>query len=137
MIIKCCLLISLTLLLSSCSTQKDEKNINTGFREDDVAIVEEQAASPAVDARQPIYIYNQQKQNEEQETTLRLNGDPLLLRNNYVRLVGVVSGGRPMALVEVGGRGCVLGAGEMVSGCRVVSIMENCIILSNAGGSKL
>lgn len=132
MIIKALCLVTSALLLSSCAPSRE--NTDTNLRDDDASMVEEQAASPEVDVRQPVYVYNQQSHNDAQEITLQLNSEPLLLHNSYVRLVGVVSGGRPMALVEVGGRGVSLGAGGEVCGYRVVSIFNDEIKLEREAG---
>ena len=127
------LLISCALMLASCSSSKEKAEVS--LEEEESEIIVEKAPSAEVEARKPIYVYeNKPEKIFLKKVTLRLNSEPLLLPSGYVRLVGVVSGGRPMALIEVGGRGLCVGIGEAVGAYRVVQILKKGIKLVRKEG---
>jgi hypothetical protein len=112
------------LLLTSCSSVKQKEELKP---EDDKREIVQETTVEA-ENREPIYVYRKEQEQNLKEVTLRMNSQPILLpvrrsldeggASGYVRLVGVVSGGRPIALVEVGGRGLCVGIGEEVGGYR-------------------
>lgn len=131
-IIKLIFIILLILALSSCSSVKEKEEVI--LDEDQSEIIKEQLPSDEADARAPIYVYqNQSEKVSLKEVTLKLNAEPLLLPNGYVRLVGVVSGGSPMALIEVGGRGRLVEVGDGIGKYRVAGISEKVIKLIRKG----
>ncbi len=122
-ILKIIFIILLALALSSCAFVKEKAGVNLEEQESEILV--EEAPSAEVDARKPIYVYeNKPEKVTLRKVTLTLNSEPLLLPNGYVRLVGVVSGGKPIALIEVGGRGICIEIGETVGAYRVVRISK-------------
>lgn len=113
--------IFVALFLVSCSNSKEKA---AAEREEDKTEIVEQVSSVEIETREPIYVYGHHQEKILKEVILRLNAEPLLLSSSYVRLVGVVSGGRPMAVIEVGGRGLCIGVGEEVGEYMVVGISE-------------
>jgi hypothetical protein len=136
------LLCSVIVALSSCSS---EKNKVEAVQEEETEAVEEQVSSVESGPREPIYVYGKHPEKDTlKEVILRLNAEPVLLpvhrspegeggASGYVRLVGVVSGGRPLALVELGGKGLGVGIGEEFAGYRIASISSRKIILKRKG----
>ncbi|MFH1576166.1 MAG: hypothetical protein ABID35_01335 [Candidatus Margulisiibacteriota bacterium] len=121
-------LIFVSLLLVSCSASKEKIEVQTA--DDDIEIVEEQVSTLEADPRETVFTYNNQPEKVFlKEALLKLNSEPLLLTSGYVRLVGVVSGGKPLALIEVGGRGVCLALGDEVGGYCLVEIKKNGIRL--------
>jgi len=122
------LLIIFALCLCSCASPQEEPDLSS--QEEDDEIVEEKVVS-----REALYIYQQnQPAVDLQEITLSLNSEPLLLLSGYVRLVGVVSGRNPTALVEVAGKGLCVKVGEEIRGYKATSISEDKIQLTKEGG---
>jgi hypothetical protein len=129
------------LLLTSCSSVKQKEELKP---EDDKREIVQETTVEA-ENREPIYVYRKEQEQNLKEVTLRMNSQPILLpvrrsldeggASGYVRLVGVVSGGRPMALVEVGGRGLCVGIGEEVGGYRVAGILNGKVILKKISPS--
>ena len=117
------IIISVALVLCSCSASigKEEK---VDIKNSDGDSVEEKAPSVEVEPREPVYVYDKHPGNNLKEVALSLNNEPLLLSNGYLRLVGVVSGGKPLALVEIGGRGICAEIGGRIGDYSVVSISE-------------
>lgn len=115
MSIQLLLFILVSLLLSSCSFHSEKTP----------PIVEEPAEAIETTTREAIFTYGQNS-DLPAEVTLILGSEPLLLGESYVRLVGVVGGGggRPIALVELGGRGLAVETGEKVGSFKVESISE-------------
>lgn len=127
-ILKLIFIIILILALSSCASVKEKPG--ESLEGEGSGIMVEEAPSVEAEARQPIYVYeNQPEKVFLRKVTLTLSSEPLLLPNGYVRLVGVVSGGRPMALVEVGGRGFSVEVGDEVGKYRVALISREKIKL--------
>lgn len=78
--------------------------------------------------REAVYLYNETK-GLSRQVTIKIGGEPILLPSGYARLAGVVSGGRPVALLEIGGRGLALSKGETVDGYRIARIDGDLIVL--------
>lgn len=91
--------------------------------------IPEVIATPEVESRGSVYVYGQDRLTNSGRVILQLNGEPLLLPSGYARVVGVVSGGRPVACLEIGGRGLALGEGDKLDDYQVISISERSIIL--------
>lgn len=129
------LIILLIIPLASCCSPQDEVDISSD--PEDEEIVEEQLSVENVPSREALYVYNNnQPAMDLTEVALTLNGEPLLLSSSYVRLVGVVSGGRPMALIEDAGRGLCLFVGDKLKGYRVASISNREVQLKKQRGSQ-
>ncbi|OGC12004.1 hypothetical protein A3K48_05965 [candidate division WOR-1 bacterium RIFOXYA12_FULL_52_29] len=69
--------------------------------------------------REAVYVYNEKMAVID---SMELRSEPKLLSSGYARLVGVVSGVRQVALIEIGGRGLAAVAGEMVDGYEIEKI---------------
>ncbi|MFC1540706.1 hypothetical protein ACFL4J_01560 [Candidatus Margulisiibacteriota bacterium] len=109
--------------LSSCSV--DRKRDDRPLEEKELDVVQEQIATPEAPPREPVFIYQDQPERiPSQEVVLSLDAEPVLLTSGYVRLVGVVSGGRPLALIEVAGKGLGVAVGQSVGGYKVLGISE-------------
>ena len=113
----------LVLFLVSCASHKEAAN----------QAIEVAAASPEAEAtdapsREAVFTYGGRNELPG-KVVLRISGDPVLFPVGYVRLVGVVGGGRPTACLEVGGKGIALEKGEEISGYRMVSIDDDHILL--------
>jgi hypothetical protein len=116
----------LAFLLSSCSG---------GERVDPVAekqdeVVEVPAPSVEVEPREPVYVYEDKPEVAVPERIiLTLHADPVLLPVGYVRLAGMVGGARPLALLDIAGKGRGAGIGDLVAGYRVAGIFGERIVL--------
>ena len=133
-ILKLILLILAILALSSCASVKEKAEVSPEGEESEIIV--EQASSAEAEIRKPIYVYeNQPEKVTLSKVSLKLNAEPLLLSNGYVRLVGVVSGGRPMALIEIGGRGRSVEIGEEVGEYKIVNILGKAVRLIRQGGN--
>jgi hypothetical protein len=117
-----CTLSIVALMLSSCSSKGVVEDKVQAAADDEPFL--DQPVSSEVQKREPIFVYKDQSPEASKRISLKLNGEPLLLTSGYVRLAGVVSGGRPIALVEVGGKGLALENGDKVSGYRVFGISK-------------
>lgn len=84
-----------------------------------------EAAPEQPASREAVYVYT-----EKQASSLMLRNEPLLLSTGYARLVGVVSGDRPIALIELGGRGLTAAVGDVVDGYSVDHIDQEVIYLA-------
>ncbi|MFH1347371.1 MAG: hypothetical protein ABIH22_01645 [Candidatus Margulisiibacteriota bacterium] len=124
-------LLLIALLLTSCSGSKEESNIEP--QAESLEVVESRENTVEVDPREPLFVYKNQPVMNLDEIILKLNAEPLLLTSGYVRLVGVVSGGKPLALIEVGGRGLGVEIGDEVGQYQVVNISTNCVFLAKKG----
>ncbi|MDD5593986.1 MAG: hypothetical protein PHG97_04555 [Candidatus Margulisbacteria bacterium] len=116
------LLLALLVMLSACAAQPRKTIVNN---DDAPAASEEASASPS---REAIFIYGSRK-NLPARLILGLAGEPVLLPSGYVRLVGVVSGGRPIACLEIGGRGLALEKGETIDDYQVIRIDGDRVVL--------
>jgi len=110
------------IMLSSCSSQSHKPALN----EETVATEETEAAE--IPSREAVFVYGNQK-NSPSKLVLTFSGEPVLLPSGYVRLVGVVSGGRPMACLEIGGRGLAVGEGETFDDYRIVWVNRDNVVL--------
>ncbi|MFH1387550.1 MAG: hypothetical protein ABIH50_07785 [bacterium] len=106
--------------LTSCSTEKQITVKNETASEEVVSI--------QVTSREAVYLYNEKKITVA-NLVLSIHDEPLLLPAGYAKLVGVVSGGKNVACVEVGGRGIIIEEGEKIDDYRVVRIKNDRIIL--------
>lgn len=111
------LLILMVFFLCSCAAPQEEKSVSADNAAND-GMVEE------APTREALYVYNNNAIETSPEIILSLNSRPLLLAAGYIRLVGVVSGGKPIALLEVAGKGLCVGVGEKIENYKVVSIGE-------------
>ncbi|MFA6169998.1 MAG: hypothetical protein WCW67_00640 [Candidatus Margulisiibacteriota bacterium] len=91
-------------------------------------------AAPEQPSREAVYVYSEKQAGPN---SLMLRSEPLLLSTGYARLVGVVSGSarpadgdRPIALIELGGRGLTAAVGEVVDGFTVDHIDQEVVYLS-------
>jgi hypothetical protein len=126
------LCISILLFVSACaSTPKGSDE--TVRIDDDEPFMEKSSVSSEADVRKPIFIYDCVSSESLSEVTLRINSEPLLLTAGYVRLVGVVSGRRPIALIEVGGKGLSVEGGDIVGGYRITRISNKFIVMTKEG----
>jgi hypothetical protein len=124
-------LILLGLFLVSCAPSKEGQ---LEIAKDDAEMVEEEMITVEADSREALFVYDQQLQPAKDELILKFDDEPLLLASGYVRLVGVVSGGMPLALLEVGGRGLCAGVGEEVAEYKITQIAGKSVCLKRKGG---
>ena len=119
------LLMLLLLLLASCTAKESAEPGSENKSE----TVNPTLPSREAEKREALYVYGAGPQeNSASKVVLKLNAAPVLLAASYVRLVGVVSsGGRPLALVEVGGRGQCVEPGSEILGYRVGRIARQTI----------
>ena len=117
------ILLLLAALLSSCAAERPKAPVI--IERPDLSAEAETAPAPS---REAVFIYGGRK-NLASRLILTLTGEPVLLPSGYVRLVGVVSGGKPTACLEIGGRGLALGAGETVDDYRIVGIGADSAVL--------
>ncbi|NQT30359.1 MAG: hypothetical protein HQ596_07290 [Candidatus Saganbacteria bacterium] len=125
-----CLLI-LSLLLVSCSSPKEDPKVV--IEKEEAESLEGQTATLEAQSRQQIYAYENNVDKNPKEVILKLNAEPLLLTSGYVRLVGVVSGGKPLALIEVSGSGLCVGIGDEVGKYKVCKIFNEQVQLEKGG----
>ncbi len=129
------------MLFCSCAAPSEE--LEPKLRADEVEELVEEEVTSEVQTNKPLYVYGD-SDNEPflNEIVLKLNAEPLLLKNQdaspgYVRLVGVVSGGKPLALLELGGRGVFVGLGDRISSYSVTNICSGKVYLEkNREGVK-
>jgi hypothetical protein len=119
----CLLLIVLAVLLSSCASQPSKGLINN-----ETTDISAEAEAVPIPSRESVFIYSGRK-NPASRLILTLSGEPVLLSSGYIRLVGVVSGGKPTACLEIGGRGLALEEGETVDDYRIVSMGGDRVVL--------
>lgn len=123
---KIALFLSLTMIvfLSACSSAPTKPVIidkeASGFSEE--------AEVVSAPSRESVFVYGNRK-NAASHLILTLTGEPVLLPSGYVRLAGVVSGGRKTACVEIGGRGLALEEGEVIDDYRIVRINYDNVVL--------
>jgi len=117
-------LIALTAILISSCASRSPRN----FQTIEAATPSEEAETIEAPSREAVYIYSNQKKLAE-NIILRFSSEPILLPSGYARLVGVVSGGKPVACLEIGGRGLVVGKGEEIDDYRVVGIGNDSVVL--------
>lgn len=122
------LLMVAVIVLSSCASQNPTIVGNHKAADGEDGFAEPVEEKIDIPSREAVFIYGNQC-NSPKRLVLNLGSEPVLLPSGYVRLVGVVSGGKPVALIEIGGRGLALGVGEMVDGYIVGRIDGNGIML--------
>jgi len=98
------------------------------LEENDTASVE---AEEEIASREAVFTYGSSK-NLAPCLTLKISGEPVLLPSGYVRLVGVVSGERQVACLDVGGRGLALEKGEIIDDYRVSRIFADFVVLERS-----
>jgi hypothetical protein len=127
------LFFGMLLALSSCSADKEKVDVVPVAVEE----IEESIPSFEAEARAPLYICADQVTSISPDMILlKLNAEPILLASSYVRLVGVVSGGKPLALIEVGGKGLGVEIGSACGGYKVSNIFNNGIRLVKRRGGE-
>ena len=121
-------LVIVVLFLSSCSSKNKAE---TAITEAETEVVEAPLVSNETESREPLYVYGTGAQEKcPTSFVLKLNAAPSLLASSYVRLVGVVSGGKPLALIEVGGRGQCVEVGSEVLDYRIIRMSHNKLYLT-------
>lgn len=110
------------LSVSSCASRPPK-----AFQEAEEVSLTGEAEAVEIPSREAVYVYNNQKKLAE-KMVLRLNGESPLLPSGYVRLVGVVSGGKPIACLEIGGRGLVVGEGDKIDDYRIARIDSDNVV---------
>lgn len=114
------------LFATSCSSGDQIQGKNTAA--DDEPFYDPPATVEA-EKREAVFVYKDKSPHTSRKLTLKLNGEPVLLASGYVRLAGVVSGGRPIALIEVGGRALALRNGDTFSGYQILNIVYDQVSL--------
>jgi hypothetical protein len=109
--------------LSSCSFNHRPPKSDT------LEVTTSETEAVELPSREALLVYGS-GQNTPARLILTLAGGPYLLPSGYARLAGVVSGEKPIVLLEVGGRGLALGKGETVDDYRVVSITGDSVLLA-------
>ncbi len=130
---KIILFIFLMLFLSSCSSNRQSQQIVGDKGEiEEISTIESSVPSPEADLRGPIYTYSNEKTTRifsRKEILLTCPNEPLLLPNGYVRLTGILYGEKPLAVIEIGGRGMVVEEGGSVGGYIVQRIDDAGVLL--------
>ena len=127
--LKILVLVLAALLFVSCSPSEKKGLEET---KEEIEMVEDETTTFEADSREALFVYDQPLADKN-ELILNLESEPLLLASGYVRLVGVVSGGRPLALLEVGGRGRCVGPGEEVGEYKIAKIARKSVYLRKGG----
>jgi hypothetical protein len=117
-------LLPMIIFLSACASQPAK----TLIKNEETSDASEETAAVTVPSREAVFLYGR-RQNLSSRLLLTLAGEPVLLPSGYIRLVGVVSGGKPTACLEIGGRGLALGEGEAVDDYRIVGIDGDSVVL--------
>ena len=117
------MLIFAALIITSCSSENKSNSAVENGR-----VVTEEAAIPEAPTRESVFVYNQKKPAPDR-ILLSFTSGPVLLPSGYTRLAGVVSGGEPIACLEIGGRGLALTKGEKTDDYRVVRINGDSVLL--------
>ena len=89
---------------------------------------EEAEAQPS---REAVFVYGEGNKNNPQKLIIGINAEPVQIDNAYVRLVGIINGATPVALVEMGGKGQCVGLGEKLAGYQIVVISIDHVELRN------
>jgi hypothetical protein len=111
-------------LLTSCAPQSEK-----------AAPITEETEEMTAPSREAVFIYDQKKSLPD-KLNLGFASEPILLPSGYLRLVGVVSGGRPIACLEIGGRGLAVGEGESLDAYKVRSISRDRVQLERRGANR-
>ena len=113
----------MALALCSCAERDQKETVP-----EEPAVASEEAESIETLSREAVFVYKNTK-DPPGRMILSIGGEPVLLPSGYVRLVGVVSGGRPIACFAIGGWGLALGKGERINDYRVAGINDDSVIL--------
>jgi len=106
------ILLLMSLGLSACSSPAQPQK---------AAVTEEKPEPPAA-AGSALYVYQTHNQTNSPSLTLYMGAEPSALAVGYVRLVGVVG---QIILLEIGGRGALVGVGDRVGEYVVQNISES------------
>ena len=119
MIFKLVLVLILSLFLSSCSNKTPSEPV----------IIEPQVSTPEVQVstREALFTYGETTQTKKIHLTF--STEPIQLKEGYVKLIGIIAGSNPLACLEIGGRGVVVGLGEMVESYVVRKINKKEVVL--------
>jgi hypothetical protein len=115
------LLLPVLLLLNGCAGS--DTGAKHSFQPENIT------AETEVISNEAVTVYDQ----VADRIVLRLAGEPRALPGGYGRLVGVVSGRKMVALLELGGRGLALEEGEKVDDHRVSRITGDQVVLTKVG----
>jgi Tfp pilus assembly protein PilP len=110
------------LLVSGCSSNVPEEKKLEPKEDDQVEVVTKE-----VEARAPIFTYGEKetKISIPQEIELTFNSEPVFIGGQgYMRLTGILGEKDPLAIIEIGGTGLQVKAGESIGGYTVRSIEE-------------
>ncbi|MFA5113313.1 MAG: hypothetical protein WC529_03335 [Candidatus Margulisiibacteriota bacterium] len=111
------LLLPLVLLLGACAGS--EEGAKPSFEPENLT------PEAAAISNEAVAVYDQ----AADRVVLRLAGEPGRLPGGSGRLVGVVSGGKKVALLDLGGRGLALAEGDRLDDYRVVGIAGDRLLL--------
>lgn len=67
------------------------------------------------------------------ELSLTLGGEPRLLPEGYLRLLGIINGKNTQVLLELAGRGVYLGLGEGIGAYRLKKVFADRVLLVKGG----
>lgn len=115
---------SLLFFLSACAPS--EKNPVVPHQ---AVVTEPSEEAIKVPSREAVFVYNDQTSSNPAALSLQINAEPVQIGNSYIRLVGIINGMKPVALVEINGKGSSVGLGERVSGYCLVLIERNIVQL--------
>ncbi|MDD5382713.1 MAG: hypothetical protein PHH60_03555 [Candidatus Margulisbacteria bacterium] len=116
-------LLLLTMFFSSCASQ-EKVSVEPGTE----TTITPEAEMLEMPSREAVFVYGSTK-DLPRIVTLKLAGEPFLFPSGYVRLAGVVSGGKPVALIEIGGRGLALEKGDKINDYRIAGITSDNVLL--------
>jgi len=118
------ILFILPLTLSSCafppsSSNKPEEPEVTAEASLDIL------PSETAPSREAVFISDNQSPSDKPEIILKLNAEPYLMPSGYVRLIGIIDGGgKPMVLLDIGGRSVSLELFDEISNYRLVKVFN-------------
>lgn len=112
------LILLLVPLLCSCSQKPKEE-----------LIIEPLASTQEtqVVSREAVFTYGETAQSKN--IILTLSSEPVLLKEQYVKLVGIVAGNNPLACLEISGKGIVVGIGEKIESYVIKTINYKEVVL--------
>ncbi|NQU18234.1 MAG: hypothetical protein HQ564_09260 [Candidatus Saganbacteria bacterium] len=119
MILRIGLIFILSLVLSSCSNQSPSEPV----------IVDPQVTTSEVQttSREAVFTYGENSQAKN--ISLSFSAEPVQINEGYIRLVGIIAGNNPLACIEIGGKGRVVGLGELVEQYVVSKISKKEVLL--------
>jgi hypothetical protein len=121
------ILMILVLTLTACAPSESQP-----LPSDQTINIEPSEEAETGPSREAVYIYNEQSASNPAALSLQMNTEPVQVGNTYIRLVGIIEGLNPVALVEVNGKGASIGLGERVGGYCLTSISRNAVQLKRA-----